>query len=90
MGFNLLHHGISVENIHRNLAPARLYEEAVRVEKGFAIARNGALVCDSGRKTGRSPKDKRIVDEPESSNDIWWGDINIKLDEDTYNINFER
>lgn len=90
MDFNLLHHGISVTNIHRNLAPARLYEEAVRVEKGFAIARNGALVCDSGRKTGRSPKDKRIVEESNSVDDIWWGNINIKLDEDTYNINFER
>lgn len=90
MSFNLLHHGISVEKVHRNLTPARLYEEAVKHEKGFAIANNGALVCDSGRKTGRSPKDKRIVDRPESTNDIWWGDINIKLDEDTFNINFER
>lgn len=83
MEFNLLHHGISVETIHRNLVPARLYEEAVRVEKGFAIAQNGALVCDSGRKTGRSPKDKRIVEESGSSDDIWWGSINIGLDEDT-------
>jgi phosphoenolpyruvate carboxykinase (ATP) len=88
--FNLLHHGINVKTIHRNLVPGRLYEEAVKHEKGFAIAKNGALVCDSGRKTGRSPKDKRIVDEPNSSDDIWWGNINIKLDEDTYNINFER
>jgi phosphoenolpyruvate carboxykinase (ATP) len=90
MDFNLLHHGISVNTIHRNLAPGRLYEEAVRTETGFAVANSGALVCDSGRKTGRSPKDKRIVDEPSSTDDIWWGDINIKLDEDTFNINFER
>lgn len=90
MDFNLLHHGITVKKIHRNLSPARLYEEAVRHERGSAIAGNGALVVDSGRKTGRSPKDKRIVEEPNSADDIWWGDINIKLDEDTYNINFER
>lgn len=90
MDFNLLHHGITVTTIHRNLVPARLYEEAVRGERGSAVAENGALVVDSGRKTGRSPKDKRIVEEPESVNDIWWGDVNIKLDEDTYNINFER
>jgi phosphoenolpyruvate carboxykinase (ATP) len=88
--FNLLHHGINVKTIHRNLVPARLYEEAIRGEKGSAIAGNGALVVDSGRKTGRSPKDKRIVEDPDSVNDIWWGDVNIKLDEDTYNINFER
>jgi phosphoenolpyruvate carboxykinase (ATP) len=88
--FNLLHHGITVKTIHRNLVPAKLYEEAVRGERGSAIAENGALVVDSGRKTGRSPKDKRIVEEPDSVNDIWWGDVNLKLDEDTFNINFER
>lgn len=90
MDFNLLHHGINVKTIHRNLVPARLYEEAVRGERGSAIAENGALVVDSGRKTGRSPKDKRIVEEADSVGDIWWGDVNVKLDEDTFNINFER
>jgi len=90
MEFDLLHHGISVPTLHRNLAPGRLYEEAVRLEKGFSISKSGALVCDSGRKTGRSPKDKRVVEEAGSADDIWWGDVNIKLDEDTFNINFER
>ena len=90
MDFNLLHHGITVKTIHRNLVPAQLYEEAVRNERGSAVAENGSIVVDSGRKTGRSPKDKRIVEESNSVDDIWWGDINIKLDEDTYNINFER
>lgn len=90
MDFNLLHHGITVKTIHRNLVPAQLYEEAVRNETGSAVAENGAIVVDSGRKTGRSPKDKRIVEEPNSVDDIWWSNVNIKLDEDTYNINFER
>ncbi len=90
MEFSLKHHGITVNKVLRNLAPAKLYEEAIRGESGSAIACNGALVVDSGRKTGRSPKDKRIVEEPSSVNDIWWGEVNVKLDEDTYNINFER
>lgn len=90
MGFDLLHHGINVKVVHRNLVPAKLYEEAIRGESGSAITSSGALVVDSGRRTGRSPKDKRIIEEPGSVDDIWWGDVNIKLDEDTYNINFER
>jgi phosphoenolpyruvate carboxykinase (ATP) len=43
------------------------------------ITATGALATTSGAKTGRSPKDKRIVEQPESSGDIWWGTVNIKL-----------
>jgi 5-methyltetrahydropteroyltriglutamate--homocysteine methyltransferase len=38
-----------------------LYEHAIRYEKDASIAENGALVAYSGVKTGRSPKDKRVV-----------------------------
>jgi phosphoenolpyruvate carboxykinase (ATP) len=48
------------------------------------------MVALSGAKTGRSPQDKRIVDHPDSSGDIWWGDVNIKLDAHTFHINRER
>ncbi len=48
-----------------------LYEEALQNEVGTALTSAGALVTDSGDKKGRSPKDKRIVDEPGSTNDIW-------------------
>ncbi|MBM4376922.1 MAG: phosphoenolpyruvate carboxykinase (ATP) [Deltaproteobacteria bacterium] len=88
--FSLKEHGINVTNIIRNAAPAVLYELALRHEKGSAISSNGALVALSGAKTGRSPKDKRVVDEPTSSGNIWWGNVNIKLDEHTFQINRER
>ncbi|KAL7622064.1 Protein kinase C-like 1 [Parahypoxylon ruwenzoriense] len=45
-------------------------------EVGSAIASSGALTAYSGAKTGRSPSDKRIVKEPSSQNDIWWGPVN--------------
>jgi len=89
-GFSLDKHGITVANVIRNPSPSVLYERALRNEKGTAITSTGALVALSGEKTGRSPKDKRIVDEPTSSADIWWSDVNIKLDEHTFNINRER
>ncbi|HET6569756.1 MAG TPA: phosphoenolpyruvate carboxykinase (ATP), partial [Rhodothermales bacterium] len=83
-------YGISVEQVYRNTAPALLYEEAIRNDRAAALANSGALMMDSGAKTGRSPRDKRIVDHPNSTRDIWWGEINIKLDERTFMVNHER
>ncbi|MEM1093844.1 MAG: phosphoenolpyruvate carboxykinase (ATP) [Bacteroidota bacterium] len=88
--FSLAESGISVENIVRNAAPAKLYEEAVVHDKGTAISRSGAIMLRSGEKTGRSPKDKRILNHPDSADDIWWGDINIKLDANAFMVNRER
>ncbi|TNF31359.1 MAG: phosphoenolpyruvate carboxykinase (ATP) [Deltaproteobacteria bacterium] len=89
-GFDLKQHGIQVETVIRNATPAVLYELGLRNERGTAITSTGALVAMSGDKTGRSPSDKRVVDESTSSEDIWWGPVNIKLDEDTYATNRER
>jgi phosphoenolpyruvate carboxykinase (ATP) len=50
---------------------AALYEEALEFEAGTGLSSTGALCTDSGVKKGRSPKDKRIVDEESSTNDIW-------------------
>ena len=64
--FDLTGHGLTVTEIHRNLPPSSLYEHAIRYEKDASIAENGALVAYSGVKTGRSPKDKRVVKHPDS------------------------
>jgi phosphoenolpyruvate carboxykinase (ATP) len=90
MAFSLEPHGVTVKEIHRNACPAFLYEAALRHEQGSAISSTGALIAYSGKKTGRSPTDKRIVDEPESTGDIWWGNVNIKLDSHSFLINHER
>src|SRR5690606_28664002 len=57
---------------------------------GTAITSSGAMVALSGAKTGRSPQDRRIVDHPSSAGDIWRGDVNIKLDTHTFDINRAR
>lgn len=90
MSFDLTKHGIHVATVHRNPPVGQLYAQALRNEKGTAIASNGALVALSGAKTGRSPTDKRIVQEDSSKDDIWWGPVNIALDEHTFDINKER
>ncbi|UOB18991.1 phosphoenolpyruvate carboxykinase (ATP) [Abyssalbus ytuae] len=90
MAFNLKQYGIDVEKIYRNSSVPVLYELGLRLEKGTAISDVGALLVYSGEKTGRSPKDKRIVKQPESENNIDWGKVNIDLDEHTFMVNRER
>ncbi|MCB0717711.1 MAG: phosphoenolpyruvate carboxykinase (ATP) [Bacteroidetes bacterium] len=88
--FDLSQYGIRVTDIIRNGAPALLYEEAIHHDRGAAISETGALITYSGAKTGRSPRDKRIVGHAKSESNIWWGDINVRLDEHTFQINRER
>jgi phosphoenolpyruvate carboxykinase (ATP) len=88
--FDLKHNGINVAEIHRNLPPSALYEHAIRYDKDASIADNGALVAYSGAKTGRSPKDKRIVKNAQSGNDVWWGSVNVPLDAHTFDVVRER
>src|SRR5687768_871622 len=88
--FNLAEHEITVETIHRNLRPSELNEHAIRFEKDARIAEGGALVAYSGAKTGRSPKDKRVVRHSASEKDVWWGPVNIPLEATAFAINRER
>ena len=82
--FDLSQHGILGPEIIRNAVPARLYECALAHEPGTAIAANGALISLSGARTGRSPKDKRVVTHPDIVEDVWWGDVNIGLESDAF------
>ena len=64
--------------IHRNLPPALLVEHAIR--RGEAVlAADGPLLAVTGPHTGRSPKDRYVVEHP-GSDDIWWGDVNRPID----------
>src|ERR1700736_5360486 len=88
--FDLTAHGLTVTTVHHNLPASALYEHAIRFEKDASIAENGALIAYSGVKTGRSPKDKRVVEHPASKSDIWWGPVNVPCDEHTFQINRQR
>ncbi len=80
--FDIHQHGIDGPTVLRNAAVPLLYEHGIA--EGDLITSAGALAAYSGDKTGRSPKDKRIVDDPASSRDIWWGPVNIKLSENSF------
>lgn len=83
-------YGISDRIILRNSNPAVLYAMAIKYEESAEITDVGALSLRSGAKTGRSPKDKRMVADVDTEKDIWWGDVNIKMDDKTFLINRQR
>jgi phosphoenolpyruvate carboxykinase (ATP) len=57
------------------LSVSQLVEKAVERKEGV-LASNGALVTETGKYTGRSPKDKFIVDEASVHPHIAWGKVN--------------
>src|SRR5690625_4913800 len=74
---------------HVNLSTAELIERAVARGEGH-LAANGALVVNTGLRTGRSPKDRFIVDEPTTSGDIEWGSVNRPFDSDKFDALWTR
>ena len=76
-------------NVHRNLPVKELVDDIVKNGEGV-IGLRGAAMVDTGIYTGRSPKDKYIVDEPSSNDKIWWGPVNRKISEDIFNTLYEK
>jgi len=83
---SLADYGIQVDYVLHNAPPARLYEDAV-MHDGSTIVSTGAIATNSAAKKGRSPKDKRIVEEPSSKDDVWWGNVNVPLSEKAFDQN---
>ena len=79
----------NLNNVHRNLPIKELVNDIVENGEGV-IGLRGAAMVDTGIYTGRSPKDKYIVNEPSSSDKIWWGPVNRKISEDIFNTLYEK
>src|SRR4051794_26022641 len=78
---DLSEHGIDpTGRAYRNPSTSLLYSHALARGEG-RLAEGGPLVVDTGKFTGRSPKDKFLVDEPSSTDRVWWGEVNQKLAE---------
>jgi phosphoenolpyruvate carboxykinase (ATP) len=66
------------KHVHHNLSAPVLVEEAVRNGEARLVS-TGALSADTGKYTGRSPRDKFFVVRPESEGRIWWHPNNKRL-----------
>lgn len=65
------------------LSPAALIEQAVLRSEG-QLTDTGALMCATGRFTGRSPKDRYIVQDELTTNTVDWGRVNIPFAPDRF------
>jgi len=83
---------IKMHKVHvvRDASAAMLVEAEMAAEPTSKLTNTGALSVSSFAKTGRSPKDKRVVGEPGSINNVWWGPVNIEMCEESFMINRER
>ncbi len=69
--------------VRRNLSPAHLYEETLRLGTG-RVAQGGGLVTVTSPHTGRSPNDRFVVREAATDGLIDWGDVNVPIAEEHY------
>ena len=77
-------HGIEASGtVHWNPSTSQLYTDALERREG-RLAEGGPLAVDTGKHTGRSPKDKFVVREPGSEERIWWGDVNAEFSEEHF------
>ena len=75
--------------VYRNLSIPQLVECAIVRGEG-KLASNGALVVETGKYTGRSPKDRFIVDEPSSRDEIDWNNLNVPISEENFEKLYHR
>jgi|SRR5690625_137963 len=83
---DLAEYGIDAKGeVHWNLAPAHLIEQAVRRGEG-SFSAEGSFVAVTAPHTGRSPNDKFIVREPSSEDKIGWGGPNVEISQEHYEL----
>jgi len=79
----------NVETAFWNLSPAQLTEDTIALGMG-SLSNTGALSIETGKFTGRSPKDRFIVEDDITRDAVWWGDINIKFDSAAFDKLYDR
>jgi phosphoenolpyruvate carboxykinase (ATP) len=75
--------------VHENLPPARLVEASVRRREGM-ISGSGALVVRTGKRTGRSPKDRFIVENDLTREAVDWGTGNKAFPSEAFGALLEK
>lgn len=74
-----------IKDLYWNLEPADLIEHVVVNGEGL-LSDTGAVMADTGKFTGRAPKDRYIVKDNETENSIWWGDTNVPFSPEAFDV----
>ncbi|APU68600.1 phosphoenolpyruvate carboxykinase (ATP) [Christiangramia flava] len=82
-------YGIRNARVHYQLTAEELHEETIRLGQGKET-NFGALAINTGKFTGRSPKDRFIVKDEVTKDRVWWGDINIPFDPDKFDKLYDK
>lgn len=81
--YDLCNVGINAGLVHWNLNSNVLTEKTIQLGQGV-LNNDGALAVNTGKFTGRSPKDKFIVKDNLTNNLVDWGEINYPISYDIY------
>ena len=80
---------LAQKNVQRNLSTPKLVEAAIRNGEGVLSSR-GALVSETGKRTGRSPKDKFTVKDAITENKVDWGSVNLSFSPEKFDALYDR
>src|SRR6516162_10897460 len=80
---------LAQKNVQRNLTTPKLVEAALINREGVLSSR-GALVSETGKRTGRSPKDKFTVKDSITENRVDWGSVNLPFSPQRFDALYDR
>ena len=87
---NLSDLGLSnIDTAHWNLSTEKLSEITIKKAMG-KISSSGAISVQTGKFTGRSPKDRFIVKDEITSKSVWWGDVNIPFEKNKFDALYTK
>jgi len=85
----LKNYGIDSKKINYQLSPEDLHDITIQEGMGVEVD-SGALAVNTGEFTGRSPKDRFIVKDDITKDEVWWSDINLEFDPDQFDKLYDK
>jgi len=81
--------GIKNATVRYQLSSDELHTETLKKGQGVASSL-GAIAVNTGEFTGRSPKDRFIVKDAVTKEQVWWSDINLPFDADKFDALYNK
>ncbi|MNS26869.1 Phosphoenolpyruvate carboxykinase [ATP] [compost metagenome] len=86
---NLSDIGVNAAVVNWNLSSELLAQQTVDLKQGV-LNNTGALCVNTGKFTGRSPKDKFTVKDAITENTVDWGDVNIPISAEVFDRLYDK